>query len=123
MALGPLAAVRVFTRDLARAAPFYRDVLGLTLLHRDASFAVFDTGQTRLILEGLAAGDPEGEDLVGRFAALSFSVGDIHGLIAALKGKGVVFDGDAEVQDWGGTLAHFHDLDGNILTLVQSPED
>ena len=123
MALGPLAAVRVFTRDLARAVPFYRDVLGLPLLHRDASYAVFDTGPARLILEGLAASDPEGKDLVGRFTALSFSVGDIHGLIAALKGKGVVFDGDAEAQDWGGTLAHFHDLDGNILTLVQNPED
>jgi hypothetical protein len=33
--------------------------------------------------------------------------------------KGVEFTGRPEKQQWGGTLAHLKDLDGNVLTLMQ----
>ena len=35
-----------------------------------------------------------------------------------LTGKGVVFTEPPEKQQWGGTIAHFRDPDGNILTLL-----
>ena len=121
MPLGPIDSVRVFTRDFATAEAFYRDVLGLKVLFGDADFCIFDGGQTKLVLEAQPPENPETDELVGRFTAFSFAVTGIEGTIADLKRKGVVFDGEAERQDWGGTLAHFFDPDGNILTLVQAP--
>ncbi len=119
MSLGALDAVRVFTRDFPRAEAFYRDTLGLKVLYSETDFCVFDTGATKLVLEAQSPDDPETEALVGRFAAISFTVTAIDDVIADLRGKGVAFDGEPERQDWGGTLAHFFDPDGNTLTLVQ----
>ena len=121
MPLGPIDSVRVFTRDFSRAEAFYRDTLGLQPLFAAAEVCVFDCGETKLVLEGQPPEDPEADALVGRFTAFSFAVTGIDALVAELKGKGVVFDGEATLQDWGGTLAHFFDPDGNVLTLVQQP--
>lgn len=121
MPLGPIDSVRVFTRNFAKAEAFYRGTLGLKILFGNTDFCVFDTGQTKLVLEAQPPDDPESNELVGRFTAFSFAVNGIDGLVAELKQKGVVFDEQAELQDWGGTLAHFFDPDGNILTLVQPP--
>ncbi len=122
MALGPIESVRVFTRDFAKAERFYRETLELKVLFGNGEVCVFDTGQTRLVLEGQPPGEPETDDLVGRFTGFSFTVTDIDKVIAELRQRGVAFDGEAERQDWGGTLAHFFDPDGNVLTLVEQPQ-
>jgi hypothetical protein len=49
------------------------------------------------------------------------TVGDIRASYAELTKRGVIFDEPPEVQPWGGTLAHFKDPDGNVLTLVGHP--
>lgn len=121
MPLGPIDSVRVFTLDFARARAFYRDTLELKVLFGGAEVCVFDTGQAKLVLEGQPPDDPESDELVGRFTAFSFTVTDIDSSVAELTQRGVIFDGEPELQDWGGTLAHFFDPDGNILTLVQPP--
>lgn len=122
MPLGPIDSVRVFTRDLPRAKAFYSDALGLQLLFGEAAFCVFDCGESKLVLEAQPAEAPETDALVGRFTGFSFAVTGIDAVIADLKKEGVVFDGGAKAQPWGGTLAHFFDPDGNVLTLVQYPE-
>ena len=119
MSLGPIDSVRVFTRDLTRAETFYRETLGLPLLFGDGTTCVFDTGQVKLVLEGQPPDDPETDALVGRFTGFSFTVTAIDKVVADLRQKGVVFDGEAERQDWGGTIAHFFDPVGNVLTLVE----
>jgi catechol 2,3-dioxygenase-like lactoylglutathione lyase family enzyme len=115
--LKSLSAVRVFVSDLNRARRFYRDTLELRETAATPEWAVFDLDGKNIIVETVAADDPE-HDLVGRFLAVSFDVEDIDAAYRGLKAKGVVFEGPPEKQGWGGTLAFPRDPDGNILTLV-----
>ena len=64
--------------------------------------------------------DPEASALVGRFVGVSIQVEDIDSTYESLRSKGVVFHGEPEKQSWGGTLAHFEDPDGNVITLLGS---
>jgi len=121
MILGPIEAVRLFTRNIRRARAFYTKTLELTSSFADDRLAIFETGQAKLLLELCEADDPETDVLVGRFAGISFTVSDITASVAALGARGVVFDGPPARQDWGGILAHFRDPDVNVLTLVQYP--
>jgi predicted enzyme related to lactoylglutathione lyase len=69
-------------------------------------------------LERCDPDDEEAKDLVGRFVATSIEVQDVHATYARLSAKGVEFTSKPTKQTWGGTLAHFKDPDGNILTVL-----
>jgi DNA-binding transcriptional MerR regulator len=118
--VGPLAAVRIFCRDLEVARRFYRDQLGLTELSVNRHWVVYDVGSAQLIVEPVPEGESEGD--VGRFAGFSFSVADAASACAELAARGVKIVGHPEVQPWGGTLAHVEDPDGNVITLAQYPD-
>ncbi len=119
--LDGLAAARVFVTNLDRSATFYRDVLGLSAIFTSETAAMFETGQTKLIIELADPNDPEEATYVGRFCGLSFEVADMQSVYDSLRGRGVKFDGPPETQEWGGILAHLHDPDGNVLSLVANP--
>ncbi len=119
LAVGPLNAVRLFCVEVAPAADFYRDVLGLTELFRSDDAAMFQSGQVGLLVEKGDPNDAEEAELIGRFAGISFPVDDIAAVYAAWSEAGVRFHGEPKRQPWGGTLAHFDDPAGNTLTLVQ----
>lgn len=121
MTIGPIEAVRVFTTKLAEARRFYANTLGLPEVFADDAIAMFDTGQAKLIVEHVDAGDPEATGLVGRFTAFSFTVADMERAVNDLGDRSIEWLGLPERQAWGGLLAHFKDPDGNILTLVQYP--
>lgn len=80
----------------------------------------YRAGGIRIIVE---EEDPNGEDaaLIGRFVGVSFSVDDIEVAYRDLFNRGVSFAGPPVEQAWGGTLAHFRDPAGNMLTLVETP--
>ena len=111
-----LYAVRILVRDWDSAVGFYRDTLGLTQKFADESmgWAEFDVGGPVLGVER-AEGDDE---LVGRFVGASLQVDDIDGICQRLMDLGVHFVSPPEKQPWGGTLAHFADPEGNVLTLL-----
>ena len=110
-----LTYARLFVDDLAAARTFYRDVLGLTELWNWEDVAIgYDVGVT-LIVERTDGGHPEE---VGRFAGLSLEVDDIDATHRRLISAGVEFTHPPTKQPWGGTLAHFKDPAGNVLTLV-----
>ena len=119
--LGPLGAARLFTFALEPSLAFYRDRLGLTLDLAAPGMAVFECGACKLILEAADAEDPDQRALVGRFSGLSFTVQDIQASTQELAERGVRLLGPPERQEWGGSLAHFKDPDGNILSLVEYP--
>jgi predicted enzyme related to lactoylglutathione lyase len=110
-------AVRIFVDNLDRARGFYRDVLELDEKSAGQDWAVFDIDGRNIVLEAVAADDPE-RALVGRLLAVSFTVDDIDDAYRNLVARGVSFPAPPEVQPWGGILAFPHDPDGNILTLV-----
>jgi predicted enzyme related to lactoylglutathione lyase len=113
-----IAAVRIFTAQLDRARAFYGNVLGLGGGRGGPGYAVFTLAGTDVILESVAADDPEAAGLVGRFLALSFAVDDIGRAYDDLSRAGVAFIAPPQRQPWGGILAHAQDPDGNVFTLV-----
>ena len=119
-----LGAVRIFVLDIVEARRFYSDKLGLSIEARDEErgFCMFDTGDTKLIVEAVdSKEDEQHRALVGRFTGISFPVDDIQSKHCQLSAAGVEFSGPPELQYWGGWLATFEDPAGNALQLVQQP--
>ena len=119
-----LGAVRIFVLDIVEARRFYSDKLGLSIEARDEEhgFCMFDTGDTKLIVEAVdSKEDEQHRALVGRFTGISFPVEDIQSKHRQLSAAGVEFSGPPELQYWGGWLATFEDPAGNALQLVQQP--
>lgn len=120
MALYKLFLVRVFTYRWTEALVFYRDVLEFPLGFSDAKmgWAQFELEGAEIALEACNPDDAESKSLVGRFVGASIEVSDIYAVYQRLSKRGVEFIEPPEVQPWGGVLAHFKDLDGNVLTLL-----
>ena len=115
-----LYAVRIFVKNWDEACSFYGATLGLEERFRndEIGWAEYDLGGPCFGVERITSGDSEGEALVGRFVGVSLRVDDIDASYRALSEKGVVFKSPPEEQPWGGSLAHFQDPDGNVLTLL-----
>jgi len=115
-----LYAVRVFVDDWESACDFYENVLKLPVKFKDAGlgWAEFDIGGPSLGLERTGIEDEEGKKLIGRFVGISLQVDNIETVYEELSKIGVEFTTPTTKQDWGGTLAHFKDPAGNIITLL-----
>jgi catechol 2,3-dioxygenase-like lactoylglutathione lyase family enzyme len=112
----------VATANPSRARDFYQRALGLKLLQEDPFALVFDAHGVMLRVQKVQTIHP------APYTALGWKVSDIHGTIAALTEKGVVFERYSGLpQDpmgvWlspsGAQVAWFQDPDGNILSLTQ----
>jgi catechol 2,3-dioxygenase-like lactoylglutathione lyase family enzyme len=115
--------VKVFVTDLEKSLRFYTETLGMELDYADGKdWAQFKSGDdVSLAIERCAADRSVlGSRLVGRLVGVTLMVDDIADTYERLTAKGVQFTGKPEKQPWGGTLAHFEDLDGNVLTLMQN---
>lgn len=119
-----LFAVRVFVTDWERALRFYTETLGMATTFRgdEMGWAQLDTGAAQLALER-ADSQALDDGLVGRFVGVSLMVDDIDKTYQTLCARGVEFLGPPERMPWGGVLAQLRDPDGNVLTLLGSPEE
>jgi len=104
--------------DVAKGTAFYRDVLGLPFLFAaPPQMAFFMCGAVRLLI-----GVPPQGTTPQRGSAIYFSVPDIQGVHAELRGKGVKFVAEPHVVHRTPTselwLAEFTDPDGNPLALM-----
>jgi catechol 2,3-dioxygenase-like lactoylglutathione lyase family enzyme len=115
-----LYAVRIFVSDWKRALDFYANTLGMPVAfaNEQLGWAELATEGSHLALERVRPDDRESLDYVGRFAGVSLQVADVAAAYGELRAKGVDFVAPPEKQPWGGTLAHFRDPDGNVLTLL-----
>ena len=91
-------ALCIFVNDLDRARQFYQDVLELDEKSAAPEWAVFDIDGRDIVLERVAADDPE-RALVGRLLAVSFTVDDIDGAYRNLVAR--VFPAPT-TQPWDG---------------------
>ena len=113
-----MGQVLIPVEDFERGTSFYRDVLGIPFLFAaPPQMAFFMCGSVRLLVGVLPAGQK-----AQRGSAIYFRVGDIQGVHAALKDKGVKFvagphlvNRTAKSELW---LAEFTDPDGNQLALM-----
>ncbi|HUF28675.1 MAG TPA: VOC family protein [Gemmatimonadaceae bacterium] len=125
-----LGRTTLLVHDYEEALAFYRDVLGFTVLHDSTA----SSGQRFLHIGlpdqrgsppvGLWLLEPAGDDaeLVGRQAGgqplLVIYTDDCHGDVATLQRRGVGFRGPP-VAEGGALFAHFSDLYGNVVVLVE----
>ena len=114
-----VAAIRVFSRDLAADREFYSGRLRLVESEATTNWLVYSIGDVNLVVEQVEPDDAESSQMVGRYTAFSFSVDDVERVCDDLRADGVRILGEPEDQSWGGTLAHIADPSGNVLTLVQ----
>jgi len=113
-------AIRIFVKDWEGLCKFYERILSLPLKFKDvkAGWAGFDVGGPSLAFERIDQSDKEARELVGRFLGISLRVKDIVSVHRQLSENGVEFIAPPEKQIWGGSLAHFKDPEGNILTIL-----
>jgi predicted enzyme related to lactoylglutathione lyase len=121
--LGPVAALRLFTDNLKSTRTFYEKQLGLEVILSDNEVVVYDLYGIDLVIELVDSSDENAEALLGSFSGISCHVEDCLATYNALKEKGVEFLDTPAEEPWGGILAHFFDPSGNVLSLVEYPDD
>jgi catechol 2,3-dioxygenase-like lactoylglutathione lyase family enzyme len=113
----------LFTRDVARAAQFYRDKLGFEidfLYGTPVFYGAVRRGNARLHLRfvhdtNFAALAAKEDSLI----LASIEVSDVRALFAEFEARGVDFPQRVEKQEWGGTDFYVRDPDGNVISFVQ----
>ncbi len=116
-------AIVICTRDRARSAVFYRDVLGLTQLREDSMTTVLDLGGAQLRISYVGDFEPHGHTILG------FRVENVAVAVAALTEKGVAFHRvEGAPHDSLGVLtlpggvhvAWMRDPDGSLLSITDA---
>jgi len=116
--LGAIAQISLSIRDVARAAHFYGETLGLPHVFTFGDLAFFDADGTRLYLHRKDDADWRPSSV------LYFLVDDIHVAQQQLASQGVKFTGaphviytdDATgVEEW---MTFFDDGEGNTLAIT-----
>jgi lactoylglutathione lyase len=128
-----IGGVVIMVSDQARAVKFYAEKLGFDIRLNVPFFggkwieiAPKDSESTLSIMEpNPQLMPPEELEIarknIGRNTGVWFYTSDIQSTYEDLKSKGVDIT-KPEKQEWGGIMSLVKDLDGNIFTLLSSPE-
>jgi catechol 2,3-dioxygenase-like lactoylglutathione lyase family enzyme len=119
-----IGVIEPFCDDLAACKTFYQEVFGLTLAFEDETSAVFEMGETAIVLNDLQSA----EELVGprRVAAhdagsrkcFTIVVPDVDAVCAELTDKGVQILTGPVNRRWGKRTANFADPGGHIYEIA-----
>ena len=118
VSLSQISQISVNVHDLARAAAFYKETLGVKHLFTvPPKMAFFDAGGIRLMLA-----IPERPDLDHPSSILYFKVSDIENAHQVLESRGVHFETKpmlvAPMATHDLWLAEFRDSENNVLALL-----
>jgi len=128
-----IGGVVIMVSDQARAVKFYAEKVGFDIRLNVPFFggkwieiAPKDSESTLSIMEpNPQLMPPEELEIarknIGRNTGVWFYTSDIQSTYEDLKSKGVGIT-KPEKQEWGGIMSLVKDLDGNIFTLLSSPE-
>lgn len=106
--------VTLFVRDVAHAVRFYVETLGMKLVSESPPSTFLDAGDGFRI--GLREGTPRASSDAPETIALTSKL-PLAETVAILENRGVSF---TTTNDGGVTCAHFHDPDGNALSLYEA---
>jgi catechol-2,3-dioxygenase len=111
------AVISLRAEDVSAAAHFYRDVIGLNLLHHPGQRPHFMVNGIYLtILKGRPA--PAQDAVPARFPLVAFAVDDLQANLERLSAHQVALPWGIE-QDASSRWVMFHDPAGNLIELVQ----
>lgn len=128
-----IGGVVIMVSDQARAVKFYAEKVGFDIRLNVPFFggkwieiAPKDSESTLSIMEpNPQLMTPEELEIarknIGRNTGVWFYTSNIQSTYEDLKSKGVDIT-KPEKQEWGGIMSLVKDLDGNIFTLLSSPE-
>lgn len=112
-----IAVISLWAEDVPAAAHFYRDVIGLKLLHHPGERPHFEVGGIFLtILKGNPS--PAQDSIPKRFPLVAFAVDDLDSSIERLRSHKVDLPWGIE-EDADSRWVMFHDPAGNLIELVQ----
>ena len=112
-----LAVISLWAEDVAAAAHFYRDVIGLRLLDHHGDRPHFDLGSVYLvILKGQPL--PPCDPVPARFPMVAFAVDDLEAAVNRLRAHHVDLPWGVE-EDVASRWVMFHDPAGNLIELAQ----
>jgi predicted enzyme related to lactoylglutathione lyase len=106
-----LLQIIVCTPDLGRLRQFYEEIIGLKVSEANPFWIAFETAGSMLALTRPAAGRERG-------IQLTIGSADLDADVAALRARGVEFEGPVHEAPFGRFVA-FHDLEGNVHWLHQ----
>ena len=112
-----IGQIALTVQDLDRAVIFYRDRLHVPFLFKVPNLALFDCGDTRLMLAL-----PESPGSQPSNSVFYFKVDDIVAEYSTLSDRGVKFTDEphliAKMPDHDLWMAFFKDPDGNALAVM-----
>ena len=122
-----MSYIRLLTDNYRDMFRFYRDTLGMDLIHGDldSQYAELGAGDVRLAIfrrsEMLEALGLDRDQLpAGQGAALVFAVEDVDSAFRELEHHGVKFViAPRTHRDWNVRTAHFRDPEGNLIEINQ----
>lgn len=124
-----LSLVTLGVEDLARAARFYEEVLGLPRLPSPPTVAFFELGRTWLSLfpRTALAADAQVPAEGSGFRAFTLahnvaSEAEVDALLAHVAAHGGRIVKPAQRADWGGYAGYFADPDGFLWEVAWNPE-
>lgn len=137
MKLGRLNHVGVATSSIAEAIPYWRDVMGATVIHdpfdlpaQGVKVCFVDTPNTQIeLIEPLGEGSPIRAFLeknpAGGQHHLCYEVPDIHEAKAWFEAKGARVLGEPRIGAHGTPIFFVHPRDmGGVLTeIMETPKD
>ncbi len=117
--LSQIGQIAITVSDVAKALPFYRDVLGLSFLFSPGpNLAFLSAADVRLMLT-----TPQGAGGVGHNSILYFRVTDIEAAHATIVARGATSERApqlaAKLPDHELWLAFLRDPDGNLVGLME----
>ncbi|MNC56968.1 Glyoxalase-like domain protein [compost metagenome] len=123
-----IAQVRLLVPNLRECFIFYRDIIGLKVLHgnEDTPYAEFHTGDIHLTLEPLMGNElaqalEEPRDFSKKDqVALIFKAEDVDAVYNHLRSQKVEFVKEPhDTPEWGHRVAYFRDPAGTLIEINQ----
>ena len=114
-----VVGITIWTDDLDRMLLFYRDTLGLTPYSVNDGWVSFRWADMHLNLGVHSQVSGKAQD--PHRIMINLGTQEIHEAYRHHTAQGVEFVRPPEQEHWGGWVATFLDVDGNILQLLQQP--